>query len=123
MTRSGERIQIRWNNSTVVDENDAVRYIISTGTDITEIHDIGRALEQSEERLRQITDNIDEVFWMMSPELSEVIYVSPAYEQVWQRSCESLLQNASDWIESVHVDDVGWVRNFTITTGGMGSLI
>src|ERR1019366_8443588 len=41
------------------------------------------ALRQSEERFRQIAETIDEVFWIADASISEMLYVSPAYERVW----------------------------------------
>lgn len=37
------------------------------------------ALRESEERFRQIAENIKEVFWITDPVKNEWIYVSPAY--------------------------------------------
>ncbi len=33
------------------------------------------------------------------------MYVSPAYEKVWGRSCQSLLEQPESWIDNVHPDD------------------
>lgn len=62
-------------------------------------------LRDSEERFRQLTDNIDDVFWMFSVPGRELVYVSPAYSTVWGRSTESLRELPGDWLESVHADD------------------
>lgn len=62
-------------------------------------------LRDSEERFRQLTDNIDDVFWMFSVPGLELVYVSPAYATVWGRSAESLRAHPSGWIEAVHADD------------------
>ncbi len=43
-------------------------------------------LRDSEEKFRQLAENISDVFWMTSPDLQQVLYVSPAYERVWGRS-------------------------------------
>jgi hypothetical protein len=56
----------------------------------------------SEGKFRQLTENIREVFWLMSLNPSEVIYVSPTYESVWCRTCESLYKQPMSWIEAVH---------------------
>lgn len=62
-------------------------------------------LRDSEERFRQLTDNIDDVFWMFSVPARDVVYVSPAYTNVWGRSAESLGQHPDDWLAAVHPDD------------------
>jgi PAS domain S-box-containing protein len=62
-------------------------------------------LRDSEERFRQLTDNIDDVFWMFSVPAREVVYVSPAYATVWGRSAEALGEQPDDWLAAVHQDD------------------
>jgi PAS domain S-box-containing protein len=37
--------------------------------------------------------------------LDETLYVSPAFEQIWGRSLESIYENPSSWIDAVHPDD------------------
>lgn len=65
-----------------------------------------QALRESEERFRQLAENITEsVFWMSDPIALEMLYVSPAYERIWGRSCESLYANFMDWIDAIHPED------------------
>ncbi|MBD2005904.1 MULTISPECIES: ATP-binding protein [Cyanophyceae] len=63
------------------------------------------ALRESEERFRQMAENIQEVFWMSNPDVSEIIYVSPAYEEIWERSRESLYANPKSWLDKIHPED------------------
>ncbi len=59
------------------------------------------ALRESEERFRQLAENIQEVFWITSPDYEEMIYVSPAYEDIWGRSCEELYRKPITWLEVI----------------------
>lgn len=52
-----------------------------------------------------LVESSADVFWISRPDLSEMIYVSPAYEQIWGRSCESLLENPKSFLKSLHEDD------------------
>ncbi len=63
------------------------------------------ALAESEQRFRQIAENIREVFWLTTIDLSKVLYVSPAYEAVWGRSCESVHQDPRSFIAAIHPED------------------
>jgi PAS domain S-box-containing protein len=63
------------------------------------------ALRESEERFRQLTDNIEDVFWMFSLPAHTVEYVSPAYAAMWGRSVEALQQQPNSWLDAVHADD------------------
>ena len=70
------------------------------------------ALRESEERFRQLTENIREVFWMSTPAIDEILYASPAYESVWGRTRESLYSNAQSFIDSIHPEDRQRVVDF-----------
>ncbi|PIQ63346.1 MAG: hybrid sensor histidine kinase/response regulator [Bacteroidetes bacterium CG12_big_fil_rev_8_21_14_0_65_60_17] len=63
------------------------------------------SLLESEERFRQLAENIEEVFWISDPEKGVMHYVSPAYETIWGRTCQSLYENSLGWIDAVHEDD------------------
>lgn len=62
-------------------------------------------LKESEEKFRQLAENIHEVFWMAKPDKSQILYVSPAYEQIWGRRCESLYAAPLSFLEAIHPDD------------------
>lgn len=41
---------------------------------------------ESEQKFRQLSENIREVFWMTDPAKGKMLYISPAYEPVWGRT-------------------------------------
>jgi PAS domain S-box-containing protein len=63
------------------------------------------ALHESEERFRQITENIREFIWLSDPELSELLYVNSAYEEIWGRRKEHLYEDPTSFLDGVHADD------------------
>lgn len=69
------------------------------------IRDLEARLVESEERYRQVTDTIDEVFWMTDPEKGQMLFISPAYERIWGRTCQSLLEDPVSFVEAIHPDD------------------
>src|ERR1700736_2927387 len=71
-------------------------------------------LRESEERFRQLADNITDVFWMTTPDLKETHYVSPAYEHVWGRSAARLYEHPQEWAEAILPED----RERTFATFG-----
>jgi len=73
--------------------------------DLTERKKVEDQLQQSEERFRQLAENIREVFWMTDVDKGRMIYISPAYEQIWGRSRASLYENPASFVEVIHPDD------------------
>ena len=69
-------------------------------------------LRSSEEKFRQLAENIRQVFWMTTSDRTQMLYVSPAYEELWGRSRSSLYHAPDSWIESVHPDDRSRVAAF-----------
>ncbi len=70
---------------------------IGSDIDITDL--------QSQERFRELAENIDQIFWMLDLETKEVLYVSPAFKRVWGCSSAALCRSR-DWLaETVAVED------------------
>jgi PAS domain S-box-containing protein len=64
-----------------------------------------RELQEAEFRFQQLAENIDAVFWMVEPEAKRLLYVSPAYERIWNRTRHSLYENQQSFLEAVHPED------------------
>lgn len=73
--------------------------------DVTVYKAAGIALRESEERFRQLTENIRQVFWMRDSTKRKILYVSPAYEYLWMRSCQSLYAEPVSFMEPIHPED------------------
>ena len=73
--------------------------------DITELKKTENALKESEEKFCQIAENIGELFWIIDPKKGELIYVSPAYEWIWGRTCQSLYDNPRSGLDALHPED------------------
>lgn len=76
---------------------------------------IGEELHIKKILFNQITENIKEVFWCVSPDLNQLTYISPAYEEVWGRPKDNLYSNPYEWLESVVEDDKEKVKQFIMT--------
>jgi PAS domain S-box-containing protein len=63
------------------------------------------AIRESEERFRQLAENINDVFWIFCLENNRPIYVSPAYEKIWGRTCKSVYEDTFSWLSFIHPDD------------------
>ena len=62
-------------------------------------------LTEREERFRQIAENVREVFFVISAKTDEILYISPTYEKVWGRSCQSLYEDPQSWLFAIHPED------------------
>jgi diguanylate cyclase (GGDEF)-like protein/PAS domain S-box-containing protein len=62
-------------------------------------------LHASESMFRQLAENIRDVFFLLNADSNRTLYVSPAYEEIWGRSCESAYANPGSWAEAIHPDD------------------
>ena len=63
------------------------------------------ALQESEDRFRQMADAIPEVIWITSLEPEKVLYVSPSFESIWGYRVEDLDRNPRLWTETIHPED------------------
>ncbi len=59
----------------------------------------------AESRSRELTDTIQDVFWVTASDQKRLIYVSPAYQAVFGRPTAELVATPEVWLEAVHPDD------------------
>lgn len=70
-----------------------------------ELEAANRTLSESEEKFRLIAETIDEVFWMAELESAHVIYISPAYLQIWGQTEPNFYTDPYLFIRATHPDD------------------
>ena len=103
--RDGGELWALVSSSAIKDDTGSFQGAFAAIADITELKQTSEALRESEDRFRQVTDNISDVFWVADLAKRELLYVSPAYEKIWGRSCESLQANFIESLESIHPED------------------
>lgn len=64
-----------------------------------------REVREREQRFRLIAERIDEVIYLASPDFSELLYVNPAYEEVWGRSIDELYDDATMFLDGIDPRD------------------
>lgn len=77
-------------------------------------------LVETDEIFRQLTGNINSVLWITNPEKNRMIYVSPGYERIWGRSCESLYRSAKSWLEAIVPEDRERIAQAILTKQDIG---
>jgi PAS domain S-box-containing protein len=59
-------------------------------------------------------------FWITDPVKQQLLYVSPAYEKIWGRSCASLYEAPGTWLEAIHPDDRPRIRQAATSKQAQG---
>ena len=94
----------------MVDTEGCIIGVASLVQDVTEFHSAVEQLRASEERFRQLAENIHEVFWIREPNQKQIVYVSPACEKIWNLSCEILYSEPEAFWDAIHSDDRARVK-------------
>ena len=63
------------------------------------------AFKESEEKFRQLAENIREVFFIHDAKSFQAIYISPAFEKIWGFSSDRIYENSFAWLDVVHRED------------------
>lgn len=69
-----------------------------------------RAVRERERHLRVTAEHIDEAIYLVPPDYSEVLYVNPAFEEIWGRPVEELYENPLSYLEGIDPRDREEVR-------------
>jgi PAS domain S-box-containing protein len=104
VTKTGERRIWEYNN-TLRTEGVPSPIVRGVAHDITQRIRVEKELRASEERFRQLAESIHEVFYLSDLQSHRLLYVSPAYEQVWGRTCQSLYRDPRSFLDAIHPDD------------------
>jgi PAS domain S-box-containing protein len=68
------------------------------------------ALRDREALLRDVTENIQEVFWIREAVSGRFLYISSAYESIFGRPVEELYRDPLSWLAAVHPHDLERVQ-------------
>lgn len=104
---------IRWVEDcafALLDENENLIGFAGIAKDITSSKErkkeVETELEKAPNFFRIFAEKIQQVvFWARDPSCEKQIYISPSYEKIWGRSCESLYKNPTSWIDTLVKED------------------
>jgi two-component system, NtrC family, response regulator HydG len=92
----------RWYENRIYPSKDGLSIFF---TDVTERHLAEEALRQSQDRIREIAENIVEAFWVISPDMKRLEYLSPAFETIFGIPAAPLDRALEAWVAAIHPDD------------------
>ncbi|HEX2855061.1 MAG TPA: PAS domain S-box protein [Opitutaceae bacterium] len=64
-----------------------------------------QALQESEQRFKQLAEHSSEIFWFASVTPGQILYVSPAVERIWGIPAERFYGEPRLWGSAIHADD------------------
>ncbi|MDZ7961286.1 MAG: PAS domain S-box protein [Aulosira sp. DedQUE10] len=110
--QAGHYIWIEAQAQFFADANGSLTRIIGYITDIgerkrleAERTQLETALRESEAQLRQIFDNSQDVFFLKSLDGKQMIYTSPAWEDIYQTPLQQAYDNPQAWLDLIHPED------------------
>jgi diguanylate cyclase (GGDEF)-like protein/PAS domain S-box-containing protein len=101
----GHLIDIDFSLQPVRDATGEVVFLVPSASVITERKRTENALRESNEKFQVLVDNITDAFWIRSPDMLDIQYLSPAFERIWGRSVESLCAEPSSWVDLIFSED------------------
>ena len=102
----GQLIDVDFSLQPVHDETGEVVFLVPSATVITERASGQKiALRESDQKFQALVTNITDAFWIRSPDMRDVHYISPAFERIWGRSVESLYACPHGWTDFIVPED------------------
>jgi PAS domain S-box-containing protein len=94
------------NNGRIIrDQQGRPERLIGVGWDVTKRKLDEEALRESEQRFREIAENVDEIFWIHSTNPFRLLYVNPAYERIFNACAEQLYRQPRSFIDAIVDED------------------
>ena len=74
---------------------------------------IQKNFTNSQERFQQLANHVDSIFFILSPDLLELIYISKAVENILEISVEKMIKKPFKWLKNIKKEDIKFVlQNF-----------
>lgn len=105
----------------IKDENGEVVRMAGITHDVTARREMENSLSNSEQVLREMAENITEVFYLSDWVNNKVLYVSPRYESLYELTVQSLLDDGGSWAKRVHPEDLERIGPLFNETAKLGT--
>jgi len=103
LTKSGDKIELEVSVSDIQWKGKPALQGIYRN--ITERKNSEKALKDSEERFRQLAENIRDIFFVTDLDNTKVFYISPVVEEVFGHKPKEFYDNPHKWFDVIHPED------------------
>ncbi len=99
-----KHVELRW--KAFRDDAGKPLRLLGTCRDVTARHAAEQALRESETRFREMAENIGEIFYSYDTVQDRLLYVSPAYENIWGRTLDGVYADPGTCLKDVLPEDL-----------------
>ncbi|ALF54729.1 ATPase [Nostoc piscinale CENA21] len=103
--KDGSTYWVDMNLVPIKDDQERVTHFVAIHRNITERKLTEAALQWNEELFRQLTENLPQAFYVWDANQQKLLYVSPAYEKIWGRSCDRLIEDPQSYFAAIDAPD------------------
>lgn len=115
VTRDGR--ERSWFFRHVIWQHDPEPLVLADSTDLTDLHVLDDVLHEDDGPFRFLAENTHQVFWVRDPRQPRLLYLSPAFEEVWRRPRQEFIERPELFIETIHPEDRGNVSEGLLRAG------
>ena len=102
-TRDGSWVWLESRMSNLTD--DALDGFVISSRDVTDRVRAEREREEATSHLREIAAVSSDVLWMFDADWTELLFVNPAYEEIYGASLDELRGDPGTFLDAIHPDD------------------
>src|SRR5688572_6040380 len=99
--KDGSNLWVSVVTSLMRDDDGEPRHFLSVVQDISAGRAAELALRESEEKFRQLADNIPEIFWITDVRQRKLHYLSPGFETLTGKSLAEVMHRPRSWLQVV----------------------
>lgn len=101
--KDGQVVWFETYTKLILDESGTVEKLVTSSRNISARVEAEISLKESEERFRQLAENINDVIFLRTPE--KMLYVNPYFEKIWEKPVETLYDNPQSFLDIIHPND------------------
>lgn len=98
-------VHVMVTNSPIYNDSNELTHVISLSLDISDNIEMENKLKDSEDNFKLLAEGINDIFWIATPDLKKLLYISPSYKKYWADSIDKLNKNPKSFIDIIIPED------------------